>query len=576
MTTFRIFAVGLVSFVLLSAPATHAEVIPAAPPAAADAEWEPLFENVASDFEKIYALEDYKYRRFKWIREKELDLLHSHLVDLGKRFSVTNAQRLFKTFFRRTRDYHSDIFYQTEIASAELPFGVRTVDGRAYVTQVNRALAPKERFPAVIGDELVEFDSMPVKEALNRLIPRPLNAVITDRSDADRFLTKRPGYQGWGLPKGNIALVFRRKADQRLFRIEWKWRMVPNTVSRFAALDRPLVDPRVLMDEADAHRTFVEDVDLINTVGYRDPFVPAIGKTKWRSDDRATFFAEIGVTQRGTRVGFVRVPSYYPRNPAAAVAEFEALMARMQSDTDVLIYDQTNNGGGSVLYFYELLSRMIRQPVRSPLHWRWSLQPMNFHLGKSWKELEESLRDVASDEQARKILGDSVSGYPVTLEVARGVYREASNVLEDIERTKFRVSRPMPLLMIEKIVPKGRPYVKPIILLQNEWSFSAADMAPAVMQDIGRAVIFGVKAPGLGAYVISRAPPAVNPLNVWFHRLSMAEVTRARGAPIENAGVEPDVRHELTDEDLTRNFSDYRRKLTDLADRMGLVPSTAK
>src|SRR5690606_9531777 len=142
----------------------------------------------------------------------------------------------------------------------------------------------------------------------------------------------------------------------------------------------------------------------------------------------------------------------------------------------VLIYDQTNNGGGSVLYFYELLSRMIRQPVRSPLHWRWSLHPMNFHLGQSSNVLEESLRDVASDEHARNILGDSVSGYPVTLEVARGVHREASNVLEDIERTKLRVSRPMPLLMIDKVVPKGRPYAKPIILLQNEWSFSAADM----------------------------------------------------------------------------------------------------
>ncbi len=566
MTTFRILAVGFVSFVVFANFPVRAEVLPA-PAVAAD--WEPLFENVASDFETIYALEDYKYRRFKWRREKELDLLYSHLVDLGKRFSPPAAQRLFKTFFRRTRDYHSDIFYQTDIASAELPFGVRTVDGRAYVTQVNRSLAPKDRFPAAIGDELVEFDGMPVKEALNRLIPRPLNAVITDRTDADRFLTKRPGYQGWGLPKGDITLVFRRKADRRVFRIEWKWRMVPNAVAFSAALDRPLVDPRVLMDEVAARRTYVEDVDVINTVGYRDPFVPAIGRTKWRSDDRAQFFAEIGVTERGTRVGFVRVPSYYPRNPAAAVAEFEGLMARMQADTDVLIYDQTNNGGGSVLYFYELLSRMIRQPVRSPLHWRWSLQPMNFHLGKSWKDLEESLRDVSTDEQARKVLGDTVAGYPVTLEVARGAYREASNVLEDIDRSKLRVSRPMPLLMIDKIVPKGRPYAKPIILLQNEWSFSAADMAPAVMQDIGRAVIFGTKAPGLGAYVISRAPPAVNPLKVWLHRLSMAEVTRARGAPIENAGVEPDVPHELTDEDLTRNFSAYRRKLTDLADRMG-------
>lgn len=193
---------------------------------------------------------------------------------------------------------------------------------------------------------------------------------------------------------------------------------------------------------------------------------------------------------------------------------------------------------------------------------------MNFHLGKEWKVLEESLRDVSSDEEARRVLGNDLRGYPVDLAVAKGVYQEAKNVLQDIAQTDTRISRPMPLLMIDKIVPKGRPYVKPIVMLQNEWSFSAADMAPAVMQDIGRAVIFGVKAPGMGAYVTSRAPPAENPLNVWFHRLSMAEVTRARGAPIENNGVDPDHVRELTIDDLTKKFVDYRRELTNVVDRI--------
>ncbi len=529
--------------------------------------WEALFEKIADDFKRIYALEDHKFAEFRWELEGEFELLREHLEDVGTLASIRETQALFKTFFRRTRDYHSDIFYRGEDAAATLPFGVRTVDRRAFVTHVDRSVASEERFPISAGDELLEFDGMPVTTALNRLILRPLNHIPTDRSDADRYLTNRPGYQGWGLPEGRIPLVFRKLSSGRVVRTTLVWKRIPHSAATLAPVKDWMLDPRAVLDEQTNRYKFIEDVDTVTSIGYRDPFVPSLGRVLWRAPDQARFFAEITRTETGTRIGFVRVPSYFPKDPVAHVREFESLMDRMQKGADVLVFDQTNNGGGSILYFYELLSRMIARPVNVPLRLRWSLQPRNYHLGKDWAELESALRSVGTDEEAQQILGDTIDGYPVDLKLARGVYREAKAVLEDIAHTDWKLSRPMHLLSIDSVRPKGRPFTKPLILLQNEWSYSAADIVPAMLQDIKRAVVFGATAPGLGAYVIGRSPPKDNRLDVWLYRLSMAEVRRANGKrPIENHGVIPDVHHDVSVRDLTGKFVDYRRKLISLAE----------
>lgn len=195
---------------------------------------------------------------------------------------------------------------------------------------------------------------------------------------------------------------------------------------------------------------------------------------------------------------------------------------------------------------------------------------MNYHLGQKWSELDAKLQNVTSDAEARAVLGNDVGGYPVDLDVARGVRAEARAVLADTQAGGSRLSRSMPLFMIDRIVPKGNVYRKPIIMLQNEFSFSAADMAPAVLQDLRRAKIFGTQAPGLGAYVISRTPPKGNPFGIWFHSVSMAEVRRDRGVPIENNGVKPDVTYDLRPVDFTDGFRGYKEALTRFADGFAL------
>ncbi len=535
-----------------------------------DRPWQPLFDAVHSDFASIYALEDFKRVKFGWDREIVFDQLRTNLIDLGEHASVTDVRMAFKRTFESAKDYHSGIYFKGDWLTSELPFGIRTVDGHSYVTYVNRAEAPSDTFPVHIGDELVRFGGVPVAQALTRLARRPFVNRTTDLSYADRYLTRRPAFNGLPLPDGAVHMDFMRR-DGRGVHLDREWKKVPNTPFSDAILTKKLA-PGEFPEEFAAKIDRVEaavtsgGIDLVNGIGARAPFVPALGRTSWHSDGRAFFYATIGRTARGTRVGFIRIATYIPAKATESIAEFDALIARMQAETDILVLDQTNNGGGSVLYFYELLSHLISRPVPATLRFRWSLQPMNFHLGMKWEDIETSLRAVRDDNVAKKVLGSDITGYPVTAETANGVYAEAEAVLADMKTGGARLSRSMPLLQIAQINPKGHVYSKPIIMLENEWSFSAADMAPAVLQDLGRAKIFGSPAPGVGAYVISREAPANDPYGIWVYSVAMAEVRRARNQPIENSGVRPDFPYDLQPIDLTEGFLGYRSALTQAVD----------
>jgi hypothetical protein len=537
-----------------------------------DHPWQPLYDAVHADFKSIYALEDFKRTKFGWDREYAFDRLRSDLTDLGDHPSATDVHVAFKHLFESAKDYHSGIYFKGAWSSSELPFGIRTVEGHSYVSYVNRAEAPSDTFPVSIGDELVRFGGMPVAQVLARLARRPIVNRATDLSYADRYLTRRPGYNGFPLPDGAVHMDFMRR-DGRGVHLDREWKKVPNSPLA-ETLFRKKLSPGEFPEEFAAkidraNATLATGgTDLVNGIGGRLPFVPVPGRTNWTSDDSAFFFATTGRTARGTRVGFIRIGTYIPEKATESIAEFDALIARMQSDTDVLVLDQTNNGGGSVLYFYELLSHLISRPVPATLRFRWSLQPMNFHLGMKWEDIEMKLRAVRDPTGAKQVLGNDITGYPVNADTANGAYAEAEAVLADIKSGGSRLSRSMPLLQITQINPKGHVYTKPIIMLENEWSFSAADMAPAILQDLGRAKIFGTSAPGLGAYVISRDAPANDPYGVWFYSVAMAEVRRARNVPIENNGVRPDIAYDLEPIDLTDGFRGYRSALTQAVDEI--------
>jgi C-terminal processing protease CtpA/Prc len=112
-------------------------------------------------------------------------------------------------------------------------------------------------------------------------------------------------------------------------------------------------------------------------------------------------------------------------------------------------------------------------------------------------------------------------------------------------------------------------YGKPIMVLTDEMSFSAADEFPAMLQDNGAAVIFGNRTAGAGGPVIEYGAGAYSEGTV-----SVTIGLMVRKAPIvtpdfpttsyiENVGVRPDVEYDfMTRDNLLRNGKTFVEDFT--------------
>ena len=126
------------------------------------------------------------------------------------------------------------------------------------------------------------------------------------------------------------------------------------------------------------------------------------------------------------------------------------------------------------------------------------------------------------------------------------------------------------IYMAEYATPKFRAWVKPIIVLMNEHSYSNAEIFPYAMRARKLAKLVGMPTPG---YVI------------WTDTLQLVDGTGARmpqsgfyrldGTTQENSGEQPDVRVPLSPEDWLKGRDPQVDRAIELLQRPGAVADTA-
>ena len=142
------------------------------------------------------------------------------------------------------------------------------------------------------------------------------------------------------------------------------------------------------------------------------------------------------------------------------------------------------------------------------------------------------------------------------LTAMQGVLQYARFILSELKAGR-RLTRPVHLFGMDKIAPHPQArYTKPILVLVNETDFSAGDFFPAILQDNGRAKIFGVRTAGAGGGVKSVEFPNQVGIAGLSYTWTIAE--RPNGQPIENLGVTPDIAYQITADDLRTDFSGYK------------------
>jgi C-terminal processing protease CtpA/Prc len=232
------------------------------------------------------------------------------------------------------------------------------------------------------------------------------------------------------------------------------------------------------------------------------------------------------------KIGFIRIPSYSPTNSTTALLAFQTEIAYFQANTEGLVIDEMRNPGGSGGYMNVLLSYLMTA--------KWRALPVEVRASSEWVQLISSSLVSASAQGAPQSILDQLQAIKTAIVTANAAMRGRTD--------------PIPLddLTIDRDPAKDTrgnliAYTKPLIVLVDEMSASAADAFAATIQDNARGPLFGWRTMGAGGNVENWAAGTYSLGNA-----SVTEGLMVRKEPIktpdyptsayiENIGVRPDI-----------------------------------
>lgn len=532
-------------------------------------------KRMKNELEFIKGVFEVNYAPLEWKKDYvdlDLDLVFDKAKEkITPQTTTKQYQQILRTLFNSMCDYHVGVsFYSTE--SAHLPFMVKGAEGRYFICDIDREELPVTLFPFYEGDEIVAFDNKPIAKVLEQLRVQECglgNTLETDQAITEKMLTHRLGEKGHCVPSGDAELRIKKYGTDDVFKVFIPWQYSKElvqdsakllnssqqTTATFSEWDH---DPIRCMKESSLFdkmmvyplwkRSF-SDFDNKHYIGSRKSYIPLLGKKLWESSKEGHFYAYAFQTGTGKRIGYIRIAHYM--GDEQEVEEFCKHIKLLDNRTDALIIDQINNPGGSVFYLYALASALTNKPLTTPKH-HMSLTQEEVYMAVT---VLPQLEDIKNLKQAKECFGDTLGGYPVTMETVILMKTCLKFIINEWNSGKTHTGLTH-LFGVDKIKPHPKArYTKPILLLTNSLDFSGGDFFPAIMQDNNRATIMGERTAGAGGYVQRTMYPNRNGVAEFHFTASIAK--RDNSQPIENLGVTPDIIYQLTANDLENKYEDY-------------------
>ncbi|MHB0995642.1 MAG: protease-like activity factor CPAF [Elusimicrobiales bacterium] len=508
-------------------------------------------------FEARYAPAGWKGELNGWSLDAEMQKARD-AVNAMPSPSVKEYQKIVKRLFASTQDYHVSVsFHSTEMAS--LPIGITESGGRYYISGINRKALPESTFPYKVGDEVTVFDGKPTAEAVaGRMAAAGMNNVPgADRALAASLLRFRGGVLADTVPTGPVKLEIRPAGAAQAVPVQLDWAYTPELIAPQQFVNkgfrRALPMDWLSVMYAEPLAAYAGPVAAGYGMGDREGPLPDLGEIVWRAPSDSRYRAYIYRNPlNGRNTGYVRIPTYMVEDPDAMVRDFARIVAELERGSDGLVIDQLNNPGGIVFYLYALASMLTSSPLELPLH-RITLTPAD--VAGAIEFIGESAQ-VKTEAEAKEFLGESLAGYPVTLELLKSMRDQFGAVVKQWNEGKT-LTDPLPLFGLRTLQPAyGARYSKPIIILTNERDMSGGDFFPAIMQDNRRAGTFGARTGGAGG-VVKQYKYQNSLLGMSEFGLTETIAYRPNGKPIESLGVTPDLPYEVQPGDLQNGFAAY-------------------
>ena len=547
-------------------------------------------DQKVADFMQLAGLYAKNYAPYEWKRDVigfDLYNVKPWLEQVRQTKSDLEFYDVCVRYVAALQDSHDEFTLPTDF-EAWAHLGVDIYDGKVLIDGIDRSYLPSKTYTFQVGDEIVSIDGKGVQDWIAALQPYAVNGsanpVSRQRLGINLALDRLQSWWPMAVPSSaSVTLVVRNQKDgtNSTFTIPWDIfgtpfvsegpvpalrtsaaRKLPATRQRprlRSVLGRsgmpddsgevenpwgvytgdppdPEVEPGYdpVLKEIQTMEGLDTGSGSIFPFGSFTPvFNPPTGFRQRLGGARTDLFLS-GTFPVGTsNVGYIRVPTMSPSSTTTALAQFRTEMTFFQQNTDGLVIDVMANGGGSLCYAESLISYLMPAPFRSVAY--------NIRATEFWVAVFSSSLQTAKLTGAPQWTIDLYTSY---LKAVQQALSENRGMTGDIP-----ICSPNFLNVQPARDAQGNllAYTKPILVLTDNFSLSAAEAFAALLQDTGRITVFGTRTDGGGGNPGSYNATTYSEGST---RATRTFVTRARpvqtpGFPaslyIENVGVYPDI-----------------------------------
>ncbi len=554
-------------------------------------------QQKVADFKALVGLYDKQYGPYEWkVKAFDYDLLKIQpwLEKVEDSRDDLSFYDICVRYVASLHDSHAE-FTLPSSYEAYLPITADIYDGRVLIDFIDRRALDPQTYPFAMGDELLSVDGKSVGEWIAKLGAYSVNGqgnpVSRDRLAVATVLDR---YQGWythanKVRPGDIATIVVRSQGGKTgtYTLRWNTIGIPldqqgpvpnpggkpfqeNTAFAVSPVKRPMrqlakadanpwgiwtgelpareqsVPPKGLekLSRLDNFAALEPDHVVAGSILPFDSRFPAFNPPpgfKLRLGAKSTDEFLSGTFPVGnSTVGFIRIPSFAPTNQSNALKQIQGEITFFQQNTSGLVIDLMSNGGGSLCYANRLVQYLSPQPFQS--------LPVNLRATEQWLLSFESLLNFELFNGGSQSDIDLVTGMVNDVQQALAENRGLSGPIQIVAPVACNGAGGLVYPPATDSLGNNIAYTKPILLLTDNFTLSAAEFFAAILQDENRVSVYGVRTDGGGGNVIGYnyvlgtygegSARVTQSIAVRNHNVSVPGLPSA--PYIENFGIQPD------------------------------------
>lgn len=526
------------------------------------------FEEIVSSVRTLYGPLEYKKQRFGF----DLDVAAAEF-----RTKIQSAKTdaeffgLYAQFLARLQDAHVSIRFVTNatgVHSYNIGLYLIPVEGKALVANVDSTIADQN---IAFGDEVVSVDGVAPFELLKTIVKYRSNAnPVTDLTQISSIFA-RASHIVELTPKSAFAHIEFKRKDGTTYSRDLSWHkamfsnipdknMVRGPVSGRAVIESGLQIESNIYTQAMAHNYAMGSVVpffITSQVTAAKGLIRVTANEtylkKYKLDPASNpeIFAAL-YQHKDKLVLLVRQPTYSHSAPEKFSNQdymnaYRAILDQYEKVAQVLVLDQTHNGGGS---YCEDFFRLFINEQKGGFVQR-------MHADRKW------MVDLRT--------WTPTSGTTQATEADRAMFAAANLVEAAYDAGKSLTDEAIPLMSGVNMVSPDDAYTwkKPMLVVVDELSASCADAFPALIKAGKVAPIFGERTLGAGGNVEETVTTSNSQSTVRLTRgLFAAYKPSGVYDPadwVENNGVVPDIAYKHTVDDVRAGYLKYVETFSDSA-----------